>query len=1010
MQSKQLVVPFSLAIAGLLIYSQSAHAQVTADVTAGNPGTVAPLPTAAGVIDITGGTVIGPNGNQNLFHSFSQFGLTTGQTANFIVDPGTTNILSRVNGGAPSNINGVLQVTSNTAAQAATANLYIMNPAGVIFGPNASLNVPASFYATTAGGIGFGGQELNGTNTQVYFNAYGANTYANLTGGPTSFSFPDGFTGSVVNLSNNLSVPSGQILGLFGNTVVGGGNINSPGSYVAGVSVPTPRFIKFATPGNPLTFEFPTGSFVGQPFTTGLQPTTLPALITGGAAGATSVRVDAANNVFLVGGGAAGADAAVTPGDLAVRNINVSATPLSATAASSIRLVGGRNVIAGNLTNNIAPNGNIPFGGDVRIISGAFGTTPGGGNAAGTVQVGNVEAPTIDITSGGNFSGGNFTTQGLTPNQPNSITIVNRSGNITTGTLTANNVNLTPTAPNSAGGNIVVTSLGNLTTGAVSNNAGVGAAGATATLPNGGGEVRFTSGGGTDTTSTVTTGNINSALIDINSGSTVTAGDYTTQAFTPGQPTAIRIINRSGNIAAGNLTANNVRLNPAAGASGGGNIVVTSGGNLNAGIISNNAGVGAAGAAANLPNGGGEVVLTSGSPNGAGTVTTSDINSASIDINSGGTVTNRNLFTQGFTMAGRPIAIRVINRSGNVSTNSILANNVNAAGQAAGGGNIVINVPGGAFTATGTVSQLALGSTTGNSLTTSGSTGGAVTGSAVSVGSRGSTTINQLGSAQTKFIQGGNLQVDSNKVIVYRLASNPNIRVLIQGTNADGSLKLVDATTGQAIAGGSNIVIRNATTNRIAATTPGGGTAGLIIRLGDGASATGGTVNGVLGESSLPATSTTGGGTVTPTNQLVVTPTTAVDTQTVIPGVRGIGPIDAPTPTQPTPIEPTTPPEGGNPVTTDNTSLIRRSQDVERSVKSEDAAPVNLALASSVLTADALTSAQQDGVLTQMVERQVAVPVTPLAIPEKKEENPLDKLPKPKSQVKPKLKTIPQLW
>jgi large exoprotein involved in heme utilization and adhesion len=56
-----------------------------------------------------------------------------------------------------------------------------MNPAGFVFGSGASLNVPASFTATTATGIGFGGDN--------WFNAFGNNNYQNLIGTPSTFAF-----------------------------------------------------------------------------------------------------------------------------------------------------------------------------------------------------------------------------------------------------------------------------------------------------------------------------------------------------------------------------------------------------------------------------------------------------------------------------------------------------------------------------------------------------------------------------------------------------------------------------------------------------------------------------------------------------------------------------------------------------------------------------------------------------------------------------------------------------
>jgi filamentous hemagglutinin family protein len=105
------------------------------------------------------GTVVTQNGNRldisggswssdraNLFHSFQQFGLSDGQIANFLSNHSIDNILGRVVGGSPSIIDGLIQVTGGNS------NLFLMNPAGIIFGRNASLNVPADFMATTATG------------------------------------------------------------------------------------------------------------------------------------------------------------------------------------------------------------------------------------------------------------------------------------------------------------------------------------------------------------------------------------------------------------------------------------------------------------------------------------------------------------------------------------------------------------------------------------------------------------------------------------------------------------------------------------------------------------------------------------------------------------------------------------------------------------------------------------------------------------------------------------------
>jgi filamentous hemagglutinin family protein len=92
----------------------------------------------------------GARRGSNLFHSFREFNVSEGRGAYFINPPGVENILSRVTGTNPSNILGVLGVGGN-------ANLFLMNPNGIIFGQNAILDVKGSFVATTASSIDFAG-------------------------------------------------------------------------------------------------------------------------------------------------------------------------------------------------------------------------------------------------------------------------------------------------------------------------------------------------------------------------------------------------------------------------------------------------------------------------------------------------------------------------------------------------------------------------------------------------------------------------------------------------------------------------------------------------------------------------------------------------------------------------------------------------------------------------------------------------------------------------------------
>ncbi|AVH63821.1 two-partner secretion domain-containing protein [Nostoc sp. 'Peltigera membranacea cyanobiont' N6] len=136
------------------------------------------LPAIAQVTsDGTTNTIVNQSGNNfnilngidkgnNLFHSFSNFSVPTGAWARFdlINTPNITTIFSRVTGGNVSNIDGLIQ-TLNTNNP---VSLFLMNPAGIIFGKNAQLNIGGSFISTTANSIKFAdGIEFSAINSQA---------------------------------------------------------------------------------------------------------------------------------------------------------------------------------------------------------------------------------------------------------------------------------------------------------------------------------------------------------------------------------------------------------------------------------------------------------------------------------------------------------------------------------------------------------------------------------------------------------------------------------------------------------------------------------------------------------------------------------------------------------------------------------------------------------------------------------------------------------------------------
>src|SRR5712691_4991902 len=128
---------------GLLLGVLLASGQAQVPTAIRPDGTLGTAVTQSGnVYNIMGGTR--PGNGPNLFHSFDRFSVGTNDTARFSGPSGIENILSRVTGGQQSVIDGRLQSTIPGA------NLYLLNPSGVLFGPNATLDVSGSFHVSTA--------------------------------------------------------------------------------------------------------------------------------------------------------------------------------------------------------------------------------------------------------------------------------------------------------------------------------------------------------------------------------------------------------------------------------------------------------------------------------------------------------------------------------------------------------------------------------------------------------------------------------------------------------------------------------------------------------------------------------------------------------------------------------------------------------------------------------------------------------------------------------------------
>src|SRR5262250_2805763 len=203
--------PNSLVQAAAPITPSGLNTQVTLSATP---------PAGKTQYDITGGTR--PGGGPNLFHSFGQFNVPTNNIANFLnsgsINPAnpnvilpsglpTANILGRINGGNPSSIFGMIQ--TNGPGGFPTANLFLMNPNGFLFGPTATINVGGMVTFTTA--------DYMRLTDNARFNAVAGPADALLTAAPVAaFGFLGNNPAAIAVQGSTLQVAQGQSLSLVG--------------------------------------------------------------------------------------------------------------------------------------------------------------------------------------------------------------------------------------------------------------------------------------------------------------------------------------------------------------------------------------------------------------------------------------------------------------------------------------------------------------------------------------------------------------------------------------------------------------------------------------------------------------------------------------------------------------------------------------------------------------------------------------------------------------------------
>ncbi|MEH2066320.1 MAG: S-layer family protein [Nostoc sp.] len=233
-------VPFLFSILTSGLFTSGMLLRATAQVT--SDGTTNTIVNRSG----NNSTILnGVDKGNNLFHSFSNFSVPTGGSATFdlINTPNITTIFSRITGGSVSKIDGLIQTLNSNNP----VSLFLMNPAGILFGENASLNIGGSFLGTTANSIKFkDGVEFSAVNPtatplltmsvpvglQMGSNP-GAITVQN-TGHRLTFQI-NPFASSPDRSKNpvGLSVTSGNTLALVGGEIaLDGGVLNAPSGHI----------------------------------------------------------------------------------------------------------------------------------------------------------------------------------------------------------------------------------------------------------------------------------------------------------------------------------------------------------------------------------------------------------------------------------------------------------------------------------------------------------------------------------------------------------------------------------------------------------------------------------------------------------------------------------------------------------------------------------------------------------------------------------------------------------
>ena len=194
------------------------HAQISIDNSLETPAQTLQGP------DYRVKQTLGAREGNNLFHSFDEFNIHTGESATFTGDADIQRVISRVTGGNLSNIDGLLK------SEIPDADFFLINPAGVLFGPNATIDINGSFNVSTANYLRFG------ENDQLFSQPLENEILS--TDAPTAYGFIGAEIGKITFDQSELSLGEDEALSVIGGGIhASASRLEVPGGEINMVSV-----------------------------------------------------------------------------------------------------------------------------------------------------------------------------------------------------------------------------------------------------------------------------------------------------------------------------------------------------------------------------------------------------------------------------------------------------------------------------------------------------------------------------------------------------------------------------------------------------------------------------------------------------------------------------------------------------------------------------------------------------------------------------------------------------